>query len=203
MTFYSLSEGGMDEVYLDWDLYVRTPRDFEPPSHWYMETSSIQAEYVPLTIRCGRTTMKFPDFLSYGSLHFLSDRFRNLASQLGDINAEFLPVTLLAKSGKTASLNPYWCIHFLEKPDCIAHEESDIEFWSPRRQVIKGIKKLAFDASKVGPRPLFMTFGLGMVFVSEPLAERVQTSNLHITLTPLARVRLGAIGLEASASRSQ
>lgn len=201
MAFYQLSEGGLDEAYLDWDLYVRTPRDFEPPSHWYMETASIQAEYVPLTIRCGRSTKKYPDFLSYGSLHFVSDRLRNLASQLGDINAEFLPVTLVTKPGTPVSLNPYWCLHFLEAPDFIAHEQSEIEFWSPRRQIIKGIKKLAFDASKVGGRPLFMTFGLGMVFVSQSLTERAQTGNLHITLTPVEQVRLGAIGLAKQPSR--
>jgi uncharacterized protein DUF1629 len=198
--FYRLEESP-GEVYLDRDLYLQVPGDFDAPSHWYMETRSIKGEYKPLTLRFQRSASAYDDFVSYGSLNFVSDRLRNLASGSGDVNAEFLPVTTLAKNRNPIDLNPYWCVHFLETPTCIDYENSDIELWSTRSQLIKTIRRLKLDATKVGARSLFAPLGLGMIFVCAALAEQIRTAKLRVGLTPLERIRLGAGAYATKPSR--
>lgn len=189
--FYLLEEGSQDEVSLDWDLYLSTPGDFETPSNWYLDTNSIQAEYSPLTIRAGRTTKYFPDFISYGMLKLVSERLRKIAFDRGNLNAEFLPITVLAKGGKPAAHNPYWYVHFLDKPTCIDYEKSDVEFWGVRSQLIRRIKRLVLDPGKIENRPLFMPYGLSMIFVPQAFADQIRSANLHIHLTPIEKIRLG------------
>lgn len=190
--FYKIAEGGQDQVSLYWEAYFRTPGDFETPD-WDMETRSIQDEYVPITIRAGRSSKVYPDFLSFGSLNFVSDRFRSFLSELGGAPAEFLPVNVLAKTGKPVGLNPYWHVHFLERPICIDYEKSDIDFWKSGGQIARRIRHLAIDPEKAHGRPIFMPLGLAMVFVSTGTAAQLRSANLNVHLTPVEKIRLGVL----------
>ena len=185
--FWRLQSGGR----LFQQIYLNTPGDFEAPSHWYLGTHPIEADYRPLTVRCGREFRAYPDYFTHGMLDIVSDRFRHVLLELNAINVEFLPVTVLGKMGEHVASNPYWYLRSLETVNCVNAAESNIEFWNEETHLVKTISRLILSESAIGNRTLFQPLGMNMLFVSSETKKRIEQDSLLIHVLPLEDVRLG------------
>lgn len=92
-----------------------------------------------------------PDYFESGPLIIVSDAFKKMA-ETHNVKAEFFPVELETKSGKSLHGVNYFFMHILEEVDCVDKYQSiyemDDDFYD-------SFSKLVLDSSKVKGKCLF------------------------------------------------
>jgi hypothetical protein len=151
----------------------------------------VAPELVPSTARVRSDRRQLPCFFAVSTALAVCDAFRTLVESLEPGRHQFLPVTMLRRSG-----DPYpgrfYLLNALQKVDAIIVEKSDviwhrIEAPQPDGTVregrwleIRGMPQLTLNADAIAGRHLWLDrHGGGHLFFSNELMEQVNRAKLR------------------------
>src|SRR5262245_11368243 len=132
-----------------------------------------------LTIKC-LEMQPLPDLFKAGSKTIVSERFRRRCGGFR-VNAEFLPVNALRPDGDPASDQPYWCLHPLERIDCIDYNASIYDIYGSKEDfVVARFSRLVMRPEVIGLRDLFRPDRHSALYVSRRLRDAILEAGLSV-----------------------
>ncbi len=184
-TYWVISDGGRDHLYPE--VKMKGGEEFDPSSVARMSDAEL-AEFVGRwQVIFGKRASQYPDLFAIGMMDIASERLKALLDELDVQGVRFYPIEVFDRQGR--SLGNYYVIRPMTV-DCIDAQSSEIVYWGSTT-VVRSIRRLALDQTKVSDAALFVPLGLQMLFVTDHLKAKIDELRLIVGCTPIEAVRLG------------